>query len=348
MPFSTLDTQGAHMRHGIKTGIAAVLAYGFASLLDPVLGVWAVVTSVIVMQMNVAESVQMCWDRFTGTAMGAAMGILAMLLFPESPSGTVLALFCSVAFCAYMTRYNPRYRMAAITVAIVLIASMGQENRVGFGMMRVVDIAIGVLCSFAVSVWVWPVRAGLALRTRVNEQSARMADTYGALAETFLGNPVAAPVTRQTLEHLLRDADENRSLFRKMLRHEQRLYDDNASLLDRQILALEQCARHLQSILDIVLDAREGGYALIMAPEIRAVVSASRTAMLAIGQGTAPDAATLRRLMNDAEQRLEELRASGATKRFTARELAQVFSFFHCVQHLGEDLRTALAGENAD
>ncbi len=340
MPLSDLDSIAAHVRHGIKTGIAALLALVIASLLDPKFGMWAVVSSVIVMQVNVAESIHMCWYRFTGTAVGALIGILGIVLLPETPLGTAIALFCSVAFCAYMTRHNPRYRMAAITVSIVLIASLGAENRVVFSLMRVVEITIGVLCSYVVSIWILPARVGEALEARLQTQFTRASDIYAALVEDFLGT--TATTTEATLEPLLKDIAANRGLFRKMLRHESPLFDDNATLMDKQIVVLEQCARHLTGMLRTVLDMREGGYNLLMAPEIRAVVTASRVAMTALGEGREPDVNSLRALLDKADRKLEELRESGATKRFSARELVQVLAFYHYIQRMGEDLQNAL------
>lgn len=346
MPLSNLDSQSAHIRHGIKTGLAAVLALVIASLLDHKFGMWAVVSSVIVMQVNVAESIQMCWYRFTGTAVGAVIGIIAILLFPHTFWGTSAALFLSIGFCAYMTRYNPRYRMAAITVSIVLIASLGVENRIMFSLMRVVEIAIGVLCSYVVSIWIMPARVGEALKARLQDQFTRSADVYENLVESFLGNSNVQPVTGGTLNTLLKDIEANRDLFHKMLRHEVPLFDDNASLMDRQITMLEKCIRHMLGMLHVVQEMREGGYSLIMATEIRAVVTASREAMRSIGNGETPKSDSLRPLLDISDRKLEELRASGATKRFSVRELVQVLSFYHCLQQMGEDLQTSLVHEN--
>ncbi len=342
MPLSDIDSPSAHLRHGVKTGIAALLAYGITGVMDPRFGMWAVVSSVIVMQMNVADSIRMCWYRVTGTAMGAVIGVVAILVFPNTTVGTGAGVFCAVAFCAYMTRYNPRYRMAAITVSIVLVASVGEENRIAFGMMRVLEITIGVLCSFAVSLWIWPVRVGAALRARLEGQFARLGTAYEMLVEAFLGTPEVGPINEHSLDSLSRDVEANRELFRTMLRHEQPFFVDNASLLDRQLFSLELCVRHLQAMLQVVLDMRKGGYQLFMAEELRAVARVSREAMRDISNGVLPDAESLRPLLVRAETRLEELRASGATKRFNARELAEVLAFYGLVQRMGEDLQKAL------
>ncbi len=347
MPLTDMDSTAAHVRHGIKTGGAAVLSLIIASLLDPKFGMWAVVSSVIVMQVNVAESVQMCWYRFTGTALGAAIGILAIVLSPHTFWGTSAALFLSIGFCAYMTRYNPRYRMAAITVAIVLIASLGVPDRIMFSLMRVVEIGIGVLCAYVVSVWVFPTRVGESLKVRLQRHCAQAANLYEQLVESFLGNQAVTAVQETAVITLLQDATDNRGLFRKMLRHEVPLFDDNAALMDRQIVMLGQCARHMQAMFHVVQDTRDGGYNLYMAPEIRAVVTASCEIMRAIGRGETPDLSQLQPLLDKSDRKLEELRSSGVTKRFSVRELVQVLAFYRCVQQVGEDLQTALGKKNA-
>lgn len=64
-----------------------------------------------------------------------------------------MAVFITTGFCAYMTRYDVRYRMAAITVCIVVLASIGEPNRVVFSLYRVLEIGIGVFCAFAARCW---------------------------------------------------------------------------------------------------------------------------------------------------------------------------------------------------
>jgi len=78
MAFIDPDSHPAMLRHGLKTGIAAVLAYGLACLFHLKYGYWAALSAVIVMQVYVADSVQMCLYRFSGTAVGAVIGMAAM------------------------------------------------------------------------------------------------------------------------------------------------------------------------------------------------------------------------------------------------------------------------------
>jgi hypothetical protein len=48
------------------------------------------------MQVHVADSIRMCLYRFSGTAVGAFIGIVAILLFPENRPTTLLAATLTV------------------------------------------------------------------------------------------------------------------------------------------------------------------------------------------------------------------------------------------------------------
>ncbi len=54
----TPQSQSPHLKHGVKTGIAAVMAYSVANLFHLSYGYWAALSAVIVMQINVADSIR--------------------------------------------------------------------------------------------------------------------------------------------------------------------------------------------------------------------------------------------------------------------------------------------------
>ncbi|WP_449242040.1 FUSC family protein, partial [Desulfovibrio sp.] len=230
MTKAEFNSTQAHIHHGVKTGLAAVLAYVAADWLRLPFGYWAAISAVIVMQVSVADSIRMCWYRFSGTAVGAAIAAVAILAFPANRPMTILALFLSVAFCAYMTRYNARYRMAAITTVIVFLASLGQPERLVFGMERVLEIALGVSCAFVVSVALWPQRAGDVLRERLRRQFTALADLYGDVLDAFLNRQ--SMLSLDPLERLERDVAADRGLLKSVRHHERLLYRDDTAALD--------------------------------------------------------------------------------------------------------------------
>lgn len=326
----------AHVRHGLKTGIAAVLAYLVTEYCGFKFGYWASISAVIVMQMNVADSLQMGWYRFSGTAVGAIIGVLAILAFPATAPMHVLSLFVSVAFCAYMTRYNARYRMAAITVCIVVLASYGQPQPVLFGLYRVLEIVVGVVSAFLVSVLLWPQRVGEVLRERLRSQFAESARLYEVMLEAFIDSQkVLDPAM---LDSFNAGVAEDKTLYHKVASHERLLYHDDIRVLALKVETLRKCATHLRSMLHALNNTEGEGFDVIMKDELRELAEATKEGLRAIGQGEKPSVAHLESALDVCEKRLSQLREEGATLRFYLQKLLQFFAFYHSLQFMAHDL----------
>ena len=332
MDFS--DTSRVHLRHGVKTGLAATLAYLATLVLGLKFGYWAVLSTVIVMQMNVADSIRMCRYRFFGTALGAVLGIGAILVFPVQPFWTAMAVFITTGFCAYMTRYDVRYRMAAITVCIVVLASIGEPNRVVFGLYRVLEIGIGVFCAFAVTVLVWPRRAGQDLRRRLNAQFEVAAREVQLLTHTFVSGG-SLPGTNR-IEALESEAAELRELLDKVMRHERRLYNEDTARLNRNVSTLSRCAENLRS-MHTILRAEPGAPPDIMQDELRELAAAAGAVVEARHNVPPEDLRRLERAIAAAEQQMHLLRGQGATRTYYLEEVLRFFSFYYALMRFGKD-----------
>ncbi|MFV0420877.1 FUSC family protein [Oleidesulfovibrio sp.] len=326
----------AHVRHGIKTGIAAVLAYLVTQYWGFKFGYWASISAVIVMQMNVADSLQMGWYRFSGTAVGAVIGVFAILAFPDTTPMHMLSLFTSVSFCAYMTRYNARYRMAAITVCIVVLASYGQPEPVQFGIYRVLEIVVGVCSAFLVSILLWPQRVGEVLRERMRSQFAEAARLYEVMLEAFIDSQkVLDPAM---LDNFNAGVAEDKTLYHKVASHERLLYHDDVHVLSLKVDTLRKCASHLRAMLHALNNTEGEGYDVIMKHELRELAEATKDGLQAIGQGRKPSISHLESSLAVCENRLSTLRDEGATKRFYLQKLLQFFAFYHSLQFMAHDL----------
>lgn len=336
-PFNRLDYSPDHLRHGLKTGLAAVLAYTVVHGFHLEYGFWGVLSAVIVMQINVADSLWMCWNRLTGTVMGAAIGILTLLALPGPGWPMALGLFLSVGFCAYMTRYNPRFLMAAITVVIIVVAGSEEERRVLFALHRILEIGIGVGSAFLVTVLIWPRRAGSTLRELLRDRFAEAARSYGILVEAFLSKQTtAAPDLLTNVDAMSRQA---RELLSKALRHERLVSSEDLDTLSRRLTALENCVEQMRTMLRVLNDFdEEEGYDIIMAAQVRNLARATSDVMVAIGEGREVALDDLWSAVKSFDARLEELRAAGATKRFNLGKLLQVFSFLNAMDSMAKGL----------
>ena len=101
-----MHISSTHVIHGLKTATAAVMAYIITTALNLEFGYWAVISTVIVMQVYVADSVAMCLYRFSGTLIGALLGVLVILVVPKTPFFTGIALFLTIGICSFLTRYK--------------------------------------------------------------------------------------------------------------------------------------------------------------------------------------------------------------------------------------------------
>ncbi|MDR3043756.1 MAG: FUSC family protein [Desulfovibrio sp.] len=263
------DISPAHIRHGVKTGIAAVLALVLADVLHIEYGYWAVISAVIAMQMNVADAIEMCLYRFIGTVMGAVMGVMAIMTFPDTPIWNGVALFLTTGLCAFLTRWDPRYRMAAITVSIVILASAGHAERFDVGMFRVLEIAIGVGCAFVVTVTLWPVRAAVGLRRDLASQAENCAHYLTTLVDRFLARQTHVPA--DLLDPLVRATPRNRERLSKVRRHESLIYFYDNQPLDTLSTVVERTTDHLRVMLRSLNACDADGYDIMMDAEMRAL-----------------------------------------------------------------------------
>lgn len=340
MAFNTEKYISSHVRHGLKVGLASVLAYLAAGWIGLPYGYWAVITTVIVMQMHVADSIQMSLYRFTGTAIGAGMGILMILVFPPTHTFTLVAIFVGTGVCAYLTRYDARYRMAAITLAIVFLSSMHEEHRIEYSLFRVAEIGVGVLCAFVVSVAVWPNRTTSVLLERLRNQYDQVADDLRLLMDNFLHRQ--RKTDPDLFFDLAREVQANRALYSKIYATERRVFRDDMDLLALQVNTLNSVVERLQSTPSLLNEVEGDGFDIIMAPELTALADGIVEALRAIGRGVHYDPHPLAKAVDGVEKRFIELREEGVIERFEVRRYFQVMSFINTAQHLGEFLLVVL------
>ena len=340
MAFNAEKFISSHVRHGMKVGLASVLAYIGAEWIGLPYGYWAVITTVIVMQMHVADSIQMCLYRFTGTAIGAGMGILMILIFPPTHFYTLIAVFVGTGICAYLTRYDARYRMAAITMAIVFLSSLGAEHRIEYSLFRVAEIGVGVLCAFVVSVAVWPNRTTSVLLDRLCKQYDQVADNVLLLMENFLHRQ--RRTDPDLFFDLAREVQANRELYNKIYSTERRVFRDDMDKLSLQVNTLNSVVERLQSTPSLLNEVEGDGFDIIMAPELTLLARHLAVALRSIGRGVQYDPHPLARAVDGVEKRFIELREQGVIERFEVRRYFQVMSFINTAQHLGEFLLVVL------
>lgn len=173
----------------IRVTIAALAALALAQSLQLPLPLWAVLTAVIVTQMSVGRSLKATFDYLLGTLGGAIYGGAIGVFIPHSSEIALLAVLAlAVAPLALFTAIKPRFAAAPITAIIVLlIPTMTQASPIASAFDRVIEVALGGVTGFVVSVFLLPANAHLlviaaAART-LNQMARALSDLLAGLTQ---------------------------------------------------------------------------------------------------------------------------------------------------------------------
>jgi len=276
-----VETLPFNLRQGAKVALAAMLSYvcaTWAGLLYPYI---AVVSTVIVVQVYVADTVQMAALRVAGTVIGCLVGVAALALVPETFAWSLAGLFATVFVCAFLISYSGYFRMAAITVAIVYLAGLGEENSFAFALERTLEIVIGVLCALIVSLLVFPDRASRALGETLHDYHAEAARLCDFLLDAFLDmqrRGESADMGR--LDRLFAQA---REFLGKALRSESWLVAAEKRQTLAAVASAERIHEGLHGMAHALSVPHGQGVRFLIEPELRALGEAAAEALKARG-----------------------------------------------------------------
>ena len=327
-----------HLAHGFKTAFAAVLAYAITWFLNFKFGYWAVISAVIVMQVYVADSVEMCLYRFSGTLIGACLGVFAILVIPKTPFFIGAALFVTIGLCSFLTRYKTRYRMAAITVVIVIMTGLHSHNIIFVGLSRVFEICIGILCAFFVSILIFPKRKLDVLRENLKMQAEQCAEKCCLLVKAFTEKQ--RNINDALMDDLVKNVWDNHALLEKIRRNESIIYrkkfNENFPV---KISVINRCVEHLRNMIRALNFIDTPGYEIIMSKELEDLAEKSGKALMMLMRNDILSAGNdLESMMKSIDIKLLNIRKEGLTRRFDTKKLVQVFSFYSSMIYFAEDI----------
>lgn len=133
------------LRTILATLISAVIAHTFG-LPQPV---WAVVTTILVMQSSLGTAWRVSQDRLIGTAIGAASGALLQMYMPRELWVFALGMFLMAGLCAVLRQPHSAYRFAAITLAIIALPTYVDPPWV-VSLHRFFETVIGIIVGMIV------------------------------------------------------------------------------------------------------------------------------------------------------------------------------------------------------
>jgi len=172
------------IRLSIRITVSALAAYLVNHYLQLPQGYWIAFTAILVVQASVGGSVKAVFERMLGTFAGAGYGALISTVWAHLPPGYYPgAVVAGIAPAAFFAALYPSFRIAPITVAIVLFSDAAQHmTPFEYASHRVLEIGVGCVIGMLVSLVVFPSRAHNVL---ANAASA-VVETYAELLEKLL------------------------------------------------------------------------------------------------------------------------------------------------------------------
>ncbi|MBP0593677.1 FUSC family protein [Paraburkholderia sp. LEh10] len=185
-------TDGLVWLHLLKTVTAALLALGIAMLLELQQPRTAMTTVFVLMQPFSGMVLAKSFYRILGTLAGMLAALLLGALFAQQPELYMLGITAWMGVCvAAAVRYRHfrwyGFVLAGYTAALIGIPTVMQPNGLFLAALtRAAEVAIGIICSAAVSALIAPRRSSLALQ---NALQSRHVD-FTAFAVKVLGGAV--------------------------------------------------------------------------------------------------------------------------------------------------------------
>src|ERR1041385_4973905 len=145
----------------LRVTVSALSSLALAQLLHLRLPLWAVLTSLIVTQMSLGRSIKAASDYLMGTLAGVAYGGALAILIPHDSEWALFAVLAlAIAPLAFIAAFKANFNVLPITAIIVLLVpSMQHVSPAASAMDRVLEVSVGGLIGFLVSVLVFPSRA---------------------------------------------------------------------------------------------------------------------------------------------------------------------------------------------
>jgi uncharacterized membrane protein YccC len=186
-----LQGWSGELRLVLRTTLAGLITFTLAHVLELPQAIWAVLTSVLIMQASVGGSLQASLDRMLGTVAGAIWGVSVTLAIPHREALALgLPLAVALAPMALLAALKPNYRVAPVTAIIVLLSTTGaQLGPVHYAVDRVLEIGLGCLVGIAVSLLVLPARAHGLLTEAAGEVILALRDLLELLLQDMTRSP---------------------------------------------------------------------------------------------------------------------------------------------------------------
>jgi uncharacterized membrane protein YccC len=140
--------------HSVRTALAAIVSLVVARLFGLPEAYWAPVTTLVITQSSLRETLSLSWHRFIGTALGALVGVIVAIQIGPNLLAFGAGVLVLGLLCALVGSDRTAYRFGAVTLAIVLLVPRTNSAwHMAFHRFAGVSLGIGVALVLTV---LWP------------------------------------------------------------------------------------------------------------------------------------------------------------------------------------------------
>lgn len=150
------STRRQVLEHSARTALTAVASTLAAHLLRLPQTYWAPITTMVITQSTLGSTLAVSWQRFIGTALGAAVGTIVASYFGPYMLVFGVSVFLLGIFSTVVQADRSAYRFGGVTLAIVLLVPRTEPAwRIAFH--RFAEVSVGIAVALVMTV-VWPER----------------------------------------------------------------------------------------------------------------------------------------------------------------------------------------------
>jgi uncharacterized membrane protein YgaE (UPF0421/DUF939 family) len=145
---ASVHSDRLNFQQGLRTAVAAGLAYWLTEWLRMPGGYWAAISAIVVMQSEVGATLTASRDRFAGTAIGAVVGWLITLVRSDSIFLFAVGVLVVMVLCSVL-HYQNAGRLGGVTVAIIALAPHAGAVWL-VAIERFLEVSFGIVVSLIV------------------------------------------------------------------------------------------------------------------------------------------------------------------------------------------------------
>lgn len=179
--------------YSVRSFAAAMLAYYLALAIGLERPSWAIITVYIVSQTSVGASLSRSLYRLAGTVAGAGATVLIVPTFVNTPILCSVMLTGWITFCLYLSllERTPRayaFVLAGYTASLIGFPAVADPGTVfNIAIIRVQEIAIGIVCAALIHRYILPTRISGVFNSKLAQTldaaQQRIADTLAGKSD---------------------------------------------------------------------------------------------------------------------------------------------------------------------